>query len=104
MIKKQLKTSSWKGFRRQANFIKSSKLILIQGVPVNPAVSSSPRSYGRTIFTVACLALIGGGGYWYYSYHQNQSRQVRSAARASVPVSVALTSRHDLPLYLTGLG
>jgi len=93
-----------KGFRRQPDFSKYSKLILIQGVPVNPAVSSSPRSYGRTIFTVACLALIGGGGYWYYSQFQNESRQARPATRSAVPVSVALTSRHDLPLYLTGLG
>ena len=66
--------------------------------------SSSPRSYSRTIFAVVCLALLAGGGYWYYSYQQNQPRQARPATRATVPVSVALTSRQDLPLYLTGLG
>jgi len=49
------------------------------------------------------MAVIGAA-YWYWPHAAEPARAARSATRPAVPVSVALASRQDLPIYLTGIG
>jgi membrane fusion protein, multidrug efflux system len=66
--------------------------------------------WGRVIRLTALVlaAVVGGAGavYWYRGGFEaaDAGRAARAAARAPVPVSVAIASRRDLPIYLTGLG
>jgi multidrug efflux system membrane fusion protein len=53
--------------------------------------------------SIAILAA-AGGGYWYWTQGPSPARAARPSARATVPVSVALVGRQDMPIYLTGLG
>jgi multidrug efflux system membrane fusion protein len=55
------------------------------------------------------LILVAGAGaalYWYRLAPEAPppGQAARPAGRAAVPVSVAIAARHDLPIYLTGLG
>ncbi|HEV7981935.1 MAG TPA: efflux RND transporter periplasmic adaptor subunit [Xanthobacteraceae bacterium] len=72
-----------------------------------------PILRGETASNRACALLIaasfaavagGAGLYWYLSQGQNAAGAVRSAARPSVRVSVAVATRRDVPVYATGLG
>ena len=45
-----------------------------------------------------------GAAYWYWPQTTEPARAARPATRPAVPVSVALASRQDLPIYLTGIG
>ncbi len=55
---------------------------------------------------IACLTILGGGGWlaWQHFAAPSATREPRPAARASVPVTVVVAARRDLPVYLTGLG
>src|SRR6267378_818855 len=68
---------------------------------------NSATSRGRRIVLIAtCLAALaaGGAGYWYWGQGSAGAQAARTAARAGVPVSVAIVQRQDVPIYLTGLG
>src|SRR5499427_6807975 len=64
-------------------------------------------SRGRRIILVTiCLAAfaMGGAAYWYWGQGSAGAHAARAPARAGVPVTVAIVGRHDVPIYLTGLG
>jgi multidrug efflux system membrane fusion protein len=52
---------------------------------------------------VSALAVAGAAG-WYLLQTAEPVRAARPAAVAKVPVSVAVASRQDVPIYLSGLG
>jgi multidrug efflux system membrane fusion protein len=58
----------------------------------------------RFVLITAALALLVGGGAAYWLWPRAAAQAPRSAARALVPVSVAVAKRQDLPIYLTGIG
>ena len=71
----------------------------------------SPRIIGRKRRRVSRLAALivavlvaGGGAYYWYRGGTDAGRAARSTGRVPVPVSVAIAARHDVPVYLTGLG
>ena len=71
------------------------------------AKGNSATSRGRRIVLIAtCLAAIaaGGAGYWYWGQGSAGAQAARTAARAAVPVTVAIVQRQDVPIYLSGLG
>ncbi len=60
----------------------------------------------RTALIAMCLAILAAGSaaYWYWVQGPNPAHAARPPARSAVPVNVATAARHDIPLYLTGLG
>jgi membrane fusion protein, multidrug efflux system len=52
---------------------------------------------------VATLAA-GGALYWYLVQGSAPAHAARPVTRATIPVSVAVSARQDVPLYLSGLG
>src|SRR5437016_6126381 len=64
------------------------------------------RPRRRLILAATCLAVLAGGGWlaWHRFGVPTAQNPSRPAARASVPVTIAVASRRDLPVYLTGLG
>ena len=48
--------------------------------------------------------VLGGAAAWYVLQGSGPAETARSGAPAPVPVQVATANRHDLPIYLTGLG
>src|SRR6266481_3584030 len=71
------------------------------------AKGNSATSRGRRIILIAtCLAALaaGGAGYWYWGQGSAGAQAARTAARAGVPVTVAIVQRQDMPIYLSGLG
>jgi multidrug efflux system membrane fusion protein len=63
--------------------------------------SSKPRWVLPATF-VAIIAA-GGGAYWFWPQGQAPSSS-RISARAAIPVTVAIAARHDVPIYVSGLG
>jgi len=62
------------------------------------------RSAGKfAALTLGLVAATGAAAIWYRGGAE-AGRTVAAPARAPVPVSVALASRRDVPIYLTGLG
>ena len=57
----------------------------------------------RIVLSCAVVIGVGGTGAWYLHEGPEPVRAARSEA-AAVPVTVATTTKHDLPIYLTGLG
>ena len=53
-----------------------------------------------------CLALVAAVGsfYWYVSASSGSDTAPRAAERSPVPVTVAVATLQDVPIYLTGLG
>jgi membrane fusion protein, multidrug efflux system len=47
---------------------------------------------------------LAGAGAWYLRQGPEPVRAARSSQPAAIPVTVATTSKRDLPIYLTGLG
>src|SRR5215467_3016064 len=76
-----------------------------KGRHVDTNHSGATQSRRRTGLIAAGLALLAaaGAGYWYWPQTTEAARAARSA-RPTVPVSVALAKRQDLPIYLTGIG
>ena len=75
-----------------------------KGKPVE-ALSGAVGHRRRNVLVAAGVAVLAVGAvYWYASQGSEPARAPRPAVRASVPVSVALATRQDLPLYLTGIG
>jgi multidrug efflux system membrane fusion protein len=60
----------------------------------------------RSVLITACLIALAAGGalYWYWGQGSQGAHAARLSARATVPVSVAIVGRQDVPIYLTGLG
>src|SRR5579871_5909048 len=59
----------------------------------------------RILFYCAVVIGVGGTGVWYFQQQGAEPvKAPRSAAPAAVPVTTAVVTRRDLPIYLTGLG
>ena len=58
----------------------------------------------RMVLMVALVIVTGGALGWYLLQGPDPVRAARPPARAAVPVSVATAARHDVPIYLSGLG
>jgi multidrug efflux system membrane fusion protein len=57
------------------------------------------------VLIVAVIAAGGGALYWYRGGGGSDAgRAAQPAGRAPVPVTAVTVARHDLPIYLTGLG
>jgi multidrug efflux system membrane fusion protein len=71
------------------------------------ARATAAPSRGRRVALIATCAIIlatGGAACWYWTRGPNPAHAARAPAPASVPVSVAVAVKHDIPIYLTGLG
>jgi len=70
------------------------------------AVDAAPVKRSRaTIVVLFCLAIVAGAGAFLWSRQgPDPAHAARPAARPAVPVSVAIATRQDVPIYLTGLG
>jgi len=68
--------------------------------------SGAIGSRRRALLIVGALAIMAvtGAAYWYGPQPTATDRAARPAIRPAVPVSIALASRQDLPIYLTGIG
>lgn len=53
---------------------------------------------------VALIIVASGGVYWYRTTAPEPARAASPPGRPAVPVSVALATRQDVPIYVTGLG
>ena len=64
-----------------------------------------PKPKRAAIVGAACVALLAAAGtfYWYRA-DTEPARGPRGGGRAAAPVSVAVASRQDVPIYLTGIG
>jgi multidrug efflux system membrane fusion protein len=63
------------------------------------------RSAGKFAALTLVLVAAAGAAFVWYRGGSDTTRVARAApARAPIPVSVALASRRDVPIYLTGLG
>ncbi|HEY7662624.1 MAG TPA: efflux RND transporter periplasmic adaptor subunit [Xanthobacteraceae bacterium] len=60
----------------------------------------------RIVLIAGVLAILAAGGavYWYALQGSQSAHAERAAARAGVPVSIAIVGRQNVPVYLTGLG
>jgi multidrug efflux system membrane fusion protein len=58
------------------------------------------------ILGAVCLSILAVAGalYWYRAEEAEPARGPRGGGRAAAPVSVAVASRQDVPIYLTGIG
>jgi multidrug efflux system membrane fusion protein len=59
---------------------------------------------GRIGAIAAGLIILVGAAPLYFHLTRAPSSAVRAGGRAGVPVSVAVASRQDVPIYLTGIG
>jgi membrane fusion protein, multidrug efflux system len=68
--------------------------------------SGGMRRRGRNFIILAALGIValGGAAYWYSSQAPEPARAARPPGRPPVPVTVAVTARQDVPVYLTGIG
>src|SRR5580700_1703014 len=57
----------------------------------------------RRVLVISTVVAVAGVGAW-YGLERAQPDEVVKAAAAPVPVTVAIASKEDLPIYLTGLG
>jgi membrane fusion protein, multidrug efflux system len=69
------------------------------------AIRVNRSSKRRWVFVAIFLAIIaaGGGTSWLWQQGQSPSSS-RVAARAVIPVTVAIAARRDVPIYVSGLG
>ena len=76
-----------------------------EGTPVETSRSDTARSPRRIALIAACVAILAAGGAVYWYWPQGAAPPpARPAARPAVPVTVAIATPRDLPVYLTGLG
>jgi membrane fusion protein, multidrug efflux system len=74
---------------------------------VQPASHDGKRKPNRAaIFGAVCLLIlaVAGAFYWYRAEQPGPAGAPRAVARAGAPVTVAVASRQDVPIYLTGIG
>jgi membrane fusion protein, multidrug efflux system len=73
-----------------------------------PLISRDGKPKRNRAFTLGALCIVilavAGTFYWYRAVESGPARAPRAAARAGVPVTVAVASRQDVPIYLTGIG
>ncbi len=76
------------------------------GKSVTIGVKMKNMSARRVALTAACVfALVAGGAaYWVSKSEPGGAQAQKLPARAAVPVSAAIASRQDIPIYLSGLG
>jgi len=58
----------------------------------------------RVLLFCALVIAVGGTGAWYLHQGAEPVRAARSATPAAIPVTTAIATKRDLPIYLTGLG
>ena len=61
------------------------------------------RPRHKAALIAAGLIVLAGAGYWYWP-RATETARARPATRPSVPVSIAVATRQNLPIYLTGIG
>ena len=66
--------------------------------------SSAIRPRRKAALIAVGLIALGAAGIWYWPQATETARAARPATRPSVPVSVAVATRQNLPIYLTGIG
>jgi membrane fusion protein, multidrug efflux system len=71
---------------------------------VDTTRSGAIRPRHKAALIAAGLIVLAGAGYWYWPQATETARAARPATRPSVPVSIAVATRQDLPIYLTGIG
>ena len=76
---------------------------------INMQTEASDRQHNPwriRVLGAVCLAILAGGGWlaWHAFGEPAAKPAPRPAARPSVPVTIAVATRRDLPVYLTGLG
>jgi multidrug efflux system membrane fusion protein len=72
-----------------------------------PPGHDGKRKWNRAgILGAVCLSIlaVAGAFYWYRAEEVEPARGPRGGGRAAAPVSVAVASRQDVPIYLTGIG
>ena len=73
-----------------------------------PLISRDGKPKRNRAFALGalCLVILGVAGafYWYQAAEPGPAKGPRAAARAGIPVTVAVASRQDVPIYLTGIG
>src|SRR5262249_38288354 len=74
-----------------------------RGKPVEMSRSGAELRRRKTVRFAAVLATLAAAGaaYWYWP---RTTQTVRAGGRPTVPVSIAVAKRQDLPIYLTGIG
>src|SRR5712672_3613223 len=76
---------------------------------INMQTEASDRQHNPwriRVLGAVCLAILAGGGWlaWHAFGEPAAKPAPRPAARPSVPVTIAVATRRDLQIYLTGLG
>jgi multidrug efflux pump subunit AcrA (membrane-fusion protein) len=74
---------------------------------VQPTSHNGKRKPKRAaIVGAACVAVLVAAAtfYWYRAEEAEPARGPRGGGRAAAPVSVAVASRQDVPIYVTGIG
>jgi multidrug efflux pump subunit AcrA (membrane-fusion protein) len=61
------------------------------------------RSWRIGAIAAGLIILVGGAALYYY-FAPAPAPATRAGGRPGVPVSVAVASRQDVPIYLTGIG
>ena len=64
----------------------------------------SAQNLRRTLIIIAGVTIFAGLLYWQLAPKSPPDRSTRSAERPPAPVSIAVATRQDVPIYLTGLG
>src|SRR3546814_899844 len=64
----------------------------------------SAQNLRRTLIIIAGVTIFAGLLYWQLAPKSPPDRSTRSAGRPPAPVSIAVATRQDVPIYLTGLG
>ncbi len=64
----------------------------------------SPRNLRRTLIIIAGVTISAGLIYWQLASTSTPDSSTRPAAPRPAPVSIAVVTRQDVPIYLTGLG
>jgi membrane fusion protein, multidrug efflux system len=66
-------------------------------------IDRSPNRHWVLLATFLAIIATGGASYWFWPQGQSQGSS-RVASRAATPVSIAVVSRRDVPIYVSGLG
>src|SRR5215831_15809790 len=89
--------------RRIADRTRMTERKRSRGKPVEMSRSGAEVRRRKTVGFVAILATLAAAGAAYWFWPQT-TQTVRAGGRPTVPVSIAVTKRQDLPIYLTGIG